>query len=132
MTPMRESELVINRVAQGIVPLAEGVAWFSALDRAGQTAVLVEIGHYLMQASATVEDGRAGVARAGVKPTVTPAVLITMEPFLQRVGTIIGLPEAEHVKAFRVLVSTFTVADTRRRETRCQGRCTHAWHNLGA
>ncbi|MFD5430167.1 DUF5958 family protein [Streptomyces sp. NPDC127084] len=28
-----------------------------------------------------------------------------------------GLPSAEHVKAFRVLVSVFAVADTRRRDT---------------
>ncbi|MFI9283082.1 DUF5958 family protein, partial [Streptomyces sp. NPDC053076] len=29
------------------------------------------------------------------------------------------------VKAFRVLVSVFTIADTRRRETYCKGACGH-------
>ncbi|MFE2263165.1 DUF5958 family protein [Streptomyces griseosporeus] len=41
-----------------------------------------------------------------------------------------GLPAAEHVQAFRVLVSVFAVADTRRRETYCNGACGHTWHNL--
>ncbi|MCX4834386.1 DUF5958 family protein [Streptomyces sp. NBC_01016] len=36
----------------------------------------------------------------------------------------------EHVKAFRVLVSVFSVADTRRRRTYCKGTCGHTWHNL--
>ncbi|MEU6896019.1 DUF5958 family protein [Streptomyces sp. NPDC046557] len=35
-------------------------------------------------------------------------------------------------KAFRVLVSVFAVADTRRRETSCKGTCGHPWHNLSA
>ncbi|MFF4433976.1 DUF5958 family protein [Streptomyces sp. NPDC001513] len=43
-----------------------------------------------------------------------------------------GLPADEHVKAFRVLLSVFAVADTRRRETYCKGACGHAWHNLPA
>ncbi|MFI5688250.1 hypothetical protein [Streptomyces sp. NPDC051636] len=46
---MREPELIVNRFAQGLTPLEEGVTWFSA-----------------------------------PKPTVTPAVLITMEPFPER------------------------------------------------
>lgn len=41
-----------------------------------------------------------------------------------------ALPADEHVTAFRVLVSVFSVADTRRRETCCKGTCGHAWHNL--
>ncbi|MFE3942359.1 DUF5958 family protein [Streptomyces sp. NPDC059118] len=43
-----------------------------------------------------------------------------------------GEPGADHVKAFRVLVSVFAIADTRRRKTRCKGVCGHAWHNLPA
>ncbi|MFF3677521.1 DUF5958 family protein [Streptomyces sp. NPDC002120] len=43
-----------------------------------------------------------------------------------------GLPADEHVTAFRVLVSVFGAADTRRRETYCKGACGHAWHNLPA
>lgn len=82
-----------------------------------------------MQAHITTADGRAGVARSGVKPTANPSVMICMEP--PRYG-FVGLPSAEHLKAFRVLVSVFAVADARRRETNCKGACGHAWHNLPA
>ncbi|MGM9380717.1 DUF5958 family protein [Streptomyces antibioticus] len=62
-------------------------------------------------------------------PTANPSVMICMDP--PRYG-FASLPADEHVKAFRVLVSVFTVADTRRRETYCKGTCGHAWHNLPA
>ncbi|MFF7452543.1 DUF5958 family protein [Streptomyces sp. NPDC008132] len=82
-----------------------------------------------MQVHITAADRRAGVMRSGVKPTANPSVMICMDP--PRYG-FTGLPSAEHIKAFRVLVSVFAVADTRRRETYCKGACGHAWHNLSA
>ncbi|WP_405883064.1 MULTISPECIES: DUF5958 family protein [unclassified Streptomyces] len=127
---MEESERIINEIAQGLIQLDEGVRWFSALESAQQKAVLREVVNYSMQAHATVEDGREGVSRSGVKPTANPAVMIVREPLPDRMAKIINLPDSENVKAFRVLVSTFSVADTRRRETECRGTCSHAWHNL--
>lgn len=106
-----------------------GVGWFSGLAPSRRQAVLQEVAGYAMQAHITAADGRAGVARSGVKPTANPAVMICMDP--PRYG-FAGLPAAEHVTAFRVLVSAFTIADTRRRETYCKGACGHAWHNLPA
>ncbi|MFI5671095.1 DUF5958 family protein [Streptomyces sp. NPDC051704] len=40
------------------------------------------------------------------------------------------LPADEHVRAFSVLVSAFSVADTRRRQPYCKGICEHTGHNL--
>ncbi|WP_405968880.1 DUF5958 family protein [Streptomyces sp. NBC_00015] len=102
---------------------------FSGLAPTRQQDVLQEVAGYAMQAHITTADGRAGVARSGVKPTANPSVMICMEP--PRYG-FVGLPSAEHLKAFRVLVSVFAVADARRRETNCKGACGHAWHNLPA
>ncbi|WP_225882370.1 DUF5958 family protein [Streptomyces aureocirculatus] len=127
---LRASERIINEVAQGLRTLDDTVAWFSSLEEAGQKAVLHEVVRYAMQAHATVNDAREGLLQAGVKPTMTPAVLIVREPILEQMGKIINLPPGEYVKSFRVLVSTFAVADTRRRETECRGTCSHAWHNL--
>ncbi|MBX9363943.1 hypothetical protein K4G64_22685 [Streptomyces sp. WAC04114] len=127
---MRTSERIINEAAQGILGYTEAVEWFSSLEPVEQRAVLQEIVRYSMQAHATAADGRQGVAQSGVKPTLTPAVLIVREPTLEQMGKIINLPPREHVNSFRVLLSTFTVADTRRRETECLGACSHAWHNL--
>lgn len=127
---LKASERIINEVAQGLLGWDEGVSWFSSLEQAEQKAVLRELVRYAMQAHATAEDGRQGVLRSGVKSTVTPAVLIVREPLLEQMGKIINLPVAEYVKAFRVLLATFVVADTRRREVECRGTCSHAWHNL--
>lgn len=80
-----------------------------------------------MQAHITAAGGREGVARSGVKPWASPSVMISMDPPRYGFAT---LPAAEHVKAFRVLVSVFSVADTRRGQTHCKGTCGHAWHNL--
>ncbi|MGW0874248.1 DUF5958 family protein [Streptomyces sp. NPDC002740] len=128
-TLRRETERVVNEIAQGLRTLDGGVGWFSGLAPTRQQEVLQEVAGYAMQAHITAADGRAGVARSGVKPTANPSVMICMDP--PRYG-FVGLPSAEHVKAFRVLVSVFAVADTRRRETYCKGICGHAWHNLPA
>ncbi|MEU7035211.1 DUF5958 family protein [Streptomyces sp. NPDC046237] len=123
----REAERVVNEVAQGLRTLDDGAAWFSTLSTVVRQAVLREADGYAMQAHITAADGREGVARSGVKPTANPSVMICMDPPRYGFAT---LPADEHVKAFRVLVSVFSVADTRRRQTYCKGTCGHAWHNL--
>ncbi|OQD56247.1 hypothetical protein BM536_008055 [Streptomyces phaeoluteigriseus] len=123
----RETDHVVNEVAQGLRTLDDGAAWFSDLSPAGRQEVLREVAGYALQAHITAADGRAGVARSGVKPTANPSVMICMDP--PRSG-FAGLPADEHEKAFRVLVSVFAVADTRRRQKYCRGTCGHAWHNL--
>ncbi|MFI8404927.1 DUF5958 family protein [Streptomyces sp. NPDC085463] len=128
-TLRRETERVVNEIAQGLRTLDTGVSWFSDLAPTRQQTVLQEVAGYAMQAHITAADGRAGVARSGVKPTANPSIMICMD--LPRHG-FAGLPSAEHVNAFQVLVSVFAVADTRRRETYCKGACGHAWHNLPA
>ncbi|MFF8271455.1 DUF5958 family protein [Streptomyces sp. NPDC016562] len=121
------AERVVNEVAQGLCTLDEETSWFSDLAPAGQQAVLQQVASYAMQAHITATDGREGVARSGVKPTANPSVMICMDP--PRYGFAV-LPAVEHVQAFRVLVSVFSVADTRRKQTYCKGACGHPWHNL--
>jgi hypothetical protein len=120
----RDTERVVNEVAQQLRTLDGGTAWFTALSPAGRTAVL---GGCAMQAHITTADGHAGVARSGVKPTANPSVMICMDP--PRYG-FAALPSDGHVKAFRVLVPVFSVADARRRQTYGKGTCRHVWHNL--
>ncbi|MFF9011243.1 DUF5958 family protein [Streptomyces goshikiensis] len=121
------TERVVNGIAQELCTLDDGVAWFTGLTPARRQEVLQETTGYVMQAHITAADGHAGVAQSGVKPTANPAVMICMNP--PRYG-FSSLPADEHIKAFRVLVSVFAVADTRRRQTHCKGTCTHTWHNL--
>ncbi|MFJ9847540.1 DUF5958 family protein [Kitasatospora sp. NPDC101155] len=123
----RESAQIVNEIAQELRTLDNGTTWFSSLSLAGRREVLHEVAGYAMQAHTTAQDGREGVARSGVKPTANPSVMICMDP--PRYG-FSHLPADEHVKAFRVLVCVFAVADTRRRKTYCKGTCGHPWHNL--
>ncbi|WP_443042819.1 DUF5958 family protein [Streptomyces sp. NBC_00370] len=123
----REGERVVNEVAQGLRTLEDGTTWFAALSPAGRQVVLQEVVGYAMQAHITTADGHGGVARSGVKPTANPSVMICMDP--PRYG-FAALPADEHIKAFGVLLSVFSVADTRRRQTCCKGSCGHVWHNL--
>ncbi|MGW0884642.1 DUF5958 family protein [Streptomyces sp. NPDC002671] len=125
----RETEQIVNEIAQELRTLDSGTTWFSGLCPARRQEVLQEIAGYAMQAHITAADGRAGVARSGIKPTANPSVMICMDP--PRYG-FANLPADEHVKAFRVLVSVFAIADTRRRKTYCKGTCGHTWHNLAA
>ncbi|MEU6668015.1 DUF5958 family protein [Streptomyces sp. NPDC046727] len=122
-----ETERIVNEIAQELRTLDDGTTWFSGLCLTRRQEVLQEVAGYAMQAHITSADGHAGVARSGVKRTANPFVMICMDP--PRYG-FAGLPADEHVKAFRVLVSVFAVADTRRRTTECKNTCGHAWHNL--
>ena len=79
-TLRRETEQVVNEIAQGLRTLDDGASWFSGLTPTRQQEVLREVAGYAMQAHITATDGRAGVARSGVKPTANPSVMICMDP----------------------------------------------------
>ncbi|OKJ88301.1 DUF5958 family protein [Streptomyces sp. CB02400] len=74
----RETERVVNEIAQGLRTLDAGVSWFSDLAPTRQQMVLQEVAGYAMQAHITAADDRAGVARSGVKTMkyMQPLVLI--------------------------------------------------------
>ncbi|MFH9216290.1 DUF5958 family protein [Streptomyces anulatus] len=122
----------MNELAQGLRPLGQGVEWFEALSSEGQFEVLRDLGGHCIQARATVEDGPESARLAGIRPTHTPAVLITRGQLAGQLAKIINLPQDERVKAFRLLVALLGVADKRRRERFCADGCAHAWHQLTA
>ncbi|WP_328685492.1 DUF5958 family protein [Streptomyces sp. NBC_00343] len=129
---MDERKVRLNELAQGLRPLAEGIEWFEGLAADERFEVLRDLGGFCVQARATLEDGPESVRLAGIRPTHTPAVLITRGQQLSaQLTKIINLPQDERVKAFRLLVALLGVADGRRREQLCAAGCTHAWHQLG-
>jgi hypothetical protein len=119
--------VMVNRLAQGLVPTADGVEWFVARDEDENRALLRELVVWAGQAGWRPDDVAAAVAEAGIKPTCTPVVLVSKG----RVGAVPQLPRDEHLKAFRLLVALLAVADRRRRVRDCSDRCTHWWHHLG-
>lgn len=126
-------DFVLNELAQGLRPMSQGIAWFDALGPVEQSEVLLFLRHHCVQARAVAEDGPESIRRAGLRPTHTPAVLITRGRIDQQLGKIAGLtPVDERRKAFRLLIAVLAIADGRRRERFCSGGCGHWWHQLPA
>ncbi|MFJ4871441.1 DUF5958 family protein [Streptomyces sp. NPDC088757] len=130
---MSERDVMLNGLAQGLRPMSQGLAWFDALAPEEQSEVLLFLCHHCVQARAVAEDGPEGIRRAGLRPTHTPAVLITRGRINDQLGKIASLtPRDEHRKAFRLLVAVLAIADGRRRERYCSSGCGHWWHGLSA
>lgn len=120
-------DVILNELAQGLRSTAEGVEWFESLSEDGQRKALHALVLFCGQARAREEDVPESIARSGIRPTHTPAVMLTKWRFRMEI-----LPAHELTKSFRLLVAVFTIADTRRRALHCAGGCGHAWHNLSA
>ncbi|MGA4979851.1 DUF5958 family protein [Streptomyces cinereoruber] len=128
---MGERAVILNGLAQGIRPLDQGVEWFEGLAGTEQFEVLRDLAGFCIQARALIEDGAKSIRRAGIRPTHTPAVLITRGHLTEQLTKIINLPQDERVKTFRLLVALLGVADERRRARFCANGCGHFWHHLG-
>ncbi|MET7896987.1 DUF5958 family protein [Streptomyces mirabilis] len=124
---------MLNELAQGLRPMAQGIAWFDELGPEEQSEALLFLRHHCVQARAVAEDGPESILRAGLRPTHTPAVLITRGRIDHQLGKIASLaPRDERRKAFRLLVAVLAIADGRRRERFCSDGCGHWWHRLAA
>lgn len=118
-------EVVLNELAQGLRPTTEGVEWFEGLSEDDQRKVLHSLVGFCGQARACEDDVPESIARSGIRPTHTPAVMLTKWRF-----GMTALPADELTKSFRLLVALFSIADTRRRTRHCADGCGHEWHNL--
>ncbi|MGW7310180.1 DUF5958 family protein [Streptomyces sp. NPDC054835] len=126
-----ERDVLLNELAQGLRPMAEGIEWFDGLSQDEQSDVLRFLSHHCMQARAVAEDAQESVRLAGLRPTHTPAVLIARGRIDMQLWKIAALkPLDERRKAFRLLVAVLAVADARRRERYCSKGCGHWWHHL--
>ena len=83
-----------------------------------------------MQSHPTVDEITDGIIKSNLKPTYTPCVLLVKKPLKEAMAQIHNLPENELLKSFILLLSIFSIADKRRKETECSGGCNHQWHNL--
>ncbi|WP_128380839.1 DUF5958 family protein [Streptomyces cavernae] len=124
---MHERQVILNELAQEIRQVSEGAAWFSALVEDEQRLVLRELVQFCLQARAVEADAEEAIARSGLRPTYTPAVMLTKWRL-----NMSALPPYDRARAFRLLVALFAIADTRRRERYCADGCGHDWHQLAA
>ncbi|MFF9179271.1 DUF5958 family protein [Streptomyces sp. NPDC014793] len=117
--------MILNELAQGLRSVDEGVLWFKGLSEGDRRKVLHAVVLFSEQARARKEDVPDSIARSGIRPTHTPAVMLTKWRFGME-----ALPSYELTRSFRLLVALFSIADTRRRALHCASGCSHAWHNL--
>ncbi|MCX4538214.1 DUF5958 family protein [Streptomyces sp. NBC_01669] len=130
---MTGRDVILNELAQGLRPMSQGIEWFDGLSPEEQSETLRFLRHHCVQARAVTEDGPESIRRAGLRPTHTPAMLITRGRIDQQLGKIAGLaPLDERRKAFRLLIAVLAIADERRRERFCFDGCGHWWHRLSA
>ncbi|WP_246114022.1 DUF5958 family protein [Streptomyces montanus] len=74
-----------------------------------------------MQARAVESDAENAIARSGLRPAYTPAVMLTRWRL-----NMSDLPFYDRARAFLLLVALFAIADTRRRERYCAGGCSQS------
>ncbi len=128
---MDEYELQINRMAQGLISWTRGVSWFEALDSEGRSAALHAAYVCCEQAQPLPEEVNPAIEMAALKPTHTPCVMLSSaNPPEHALWDISRLIPSEQMKAFKLLVALFSLADKRRRETICADGCSHEWHQI--
>ncbi len=128
---MSEATVMVNKLAQGLLPMDEGLEWFLKRTESENRALLRELGALALQAGATLDDVPASIANSGLRPTDTPAVLVLKGRPKEQLAKIGNLPEREFTKSFRLLVALLGVADERRRSHDRLTGCSHWWHHLG-
>lgn len=128
---MNKTELQLNKIAQGIVRLKDGIDWFDTCDLDTKKDILHSLSVILTQSHPTSDEVEIGIKRSELKRTYTPCVLMVEKPFSEAVARIRSLPQNEWRKAFLLWLSIYSIADKRRRKTECSDGCTHEWHNIG-
>lgn len=127
MLPLSES-LRLNQYAQGIRPMVEAKEWFATFSIEHKRNVLRELAAMIQQAHPQPTEVEAAIAKAGIKHSHTPSVLLSRGPFPLQAAKVVTLPDAEQAKAFLLFVALLGIADGRRRHTECVGGCSHWWH----
>jgi uncharacterized protein DUF5958 len=127
---MNERVLTINKVAQGLISRDEGLVWFDEADLELRLEIMKSLDLCIYQSHPNKDDIEEGIALSGLKETYSPCVLIRKKPFNEARAKVLRMPKLDQHRAFNLFLSVFTVADTRRRNTECEGRCNHEWHNL--
>lgn len=119
-------QLVLNRVSQQVIALDESTCWFNSLGIDERRRVVQLCFYMAFQAGANVGDVSQAVAGSNVKPTATPAVVLSTN-LRYGMPKVVSLPETDLETSYRLVVSLYSIADQRRRE-RCSSDCKHWWH----
>ena len=128
---MNERELKINKISQGLISLEDGLVWFDNATEDYRSKIMRDLDICVWQSHPTPDDIESGIKHSGLKDTYSPCVLIRKKPFNEVRQKILKMPLIDLRRSFILLLSVFSVADKKRRDTQCIGGCTHEWHNIG-
>ena len=128
---MNETELKINKLAQGLITLDEGLSWYDESDAESRNKIMRALDLCIFQSHPTNEDIEKGIKNSGLKESYSPCVLVRKKPFNEVRQKVLNMSEPDQRRSFILFLSIFSVADKRRRETQCKGGCAHEWHNIG-
>lgn len=128
---MNERELKINQIAQGLMSLEDGLKWFDGVTADSRADIMRSLDLCIFQSHPSIDDIEQGIKKSGLKESYSPCVLIRKKPFNQVRQKILEMPALDLRRGFILLISVFSVADSRRRMTQCKGECGHDWHNIG-
>jgi hypothetical protein len=120
--------IFLNQVVQGIHDVDRAVEWFRGHEAEEQVHILQQVGYIAIEAGATAADALNAAEMVGVKSGTPACVMMSKQPSKTQLAKVLGLPEAERQRSFAFLLGLLIVADERRRETKCQGKCSHWWH----
>src|ERR1051325_7164914 len=88
-------DILINQVAQGVRAAAGGGATYDALSEDERRSILRRVNVLALQAGARDADAAAAIARSGVRPTRTAAVLMAAGRVDIQLAKVAMLPAAE-------------------------------------
>jgi hypothetical protein len=127
---INNTELLVklNQYSQGIRSIENGKDWFSSFSSGKQHGVLRELSNLILQAGANSSDVDEAIDKSGLKSTFTPCVLLKKENLKVQLSKVLSLPSGEYTKAFALFISLLSIADQRRRDTKCKNGCSHWWH----
>jgi hypothetical protein len=128
MMPAQDLDIWIDRVAQGIDPVAPAATSFGLRTEEERRDILRRVGLLALQAGARPADAAAAIIASPVKPRRTAAVLPGKDQLAARLSQIAKLAASELLDGFLLVVSLLAMADARRRATCRASGCSHWWH----
>ena len=127
---LSDESIVLNKVAQDIIPMDEAIQWFESRPLVEQKELLNLLRFFLDQSHPTEETLKMAIQNLSIKQTATPVVLFKTYPYNIAIQKVVELPDYELRESFITLLTIFRYSDTERRHTRCKNECDHEWHNL--
>ena len=128
MMPTIDMDIWLNQLAQGIPGGERLLDAFASADEGEQRMILRRANVLVLEAGAHETDVEAAVLASRVRPTRTAAIVLGKGRLREQLARVSTLPVADLRDGLMLTVSLLSIADRRRRQTRCIGGCQHWWH----